>query len=850
MTEIDVVLSFDQPATLETVGGKGLNLMRLAKAGMPVPPGFVISTAAYDAFVQANHLDQILPGLLDALQQGEPLAEISARVRAAFASGEFPTRLARRIVEAYRELSRQAGQPDVPVAVRSSATAEDLAEASFAGQQDTYLNIHGEEAVLDAVRRCFGSLWSERAIDYRAQQGLAPLGVRLAIVVQQMVFAEAAGVVFTANPISGDPHQVVIDATWGLGEALVSGLVTPDHIVVDKRTGAVLSQVIAEKTTMVISTPDGTQERPVPRGKARRKVLGDATIRALTTLAQAVEEAHGRPQDMEWCLAGGKLYIVQARPITTLPERPVIWDAPGPGQWLHGGGTFEMITEPISPLFETFLLPILVATIVKMVEHIGLKSILPAVPYRVVNGFIYLHLDLHPRPWHLGGIVRDFAYHLDSMQDQQAEQRLYRETVAALAAPPLAECSAAQVLDRMAVLGRTGMRYWLQIMRIVQVVYRRERAFVDFYDRHARRADDPEPEVFLRGQKIMPWEAECSTFELAQLARKHRRVADILSADPGTAQAALTAFAEGREFLAALREHLERYGHQLSSFDLSLPTLADDPRPILTAIQAFLSGKESPVLRQERMAMEREQAIAWVVSRLAARSQREFSRLLAGAQEVARLREDALFDVGLAWTPMHRCALELGCRLSQAGLIAQPEDIFWLTLSEVRSAFDEEGITGMLLTQRVDERQANHKVWSQVEAPYLLPVGSQPAFWWSWVFPTPELQRHPNAHTLIGLGVSPGKVTAVARVIQSLDDMQQLNTGEILVARTTTPAWTPLFARAGGLVTDLGGPLAHGSIVAREYGIPAVMGTGSATRHIHSGQVITVYGSDGKVVLQ
>jgi pyruvate,water dikinase len=245
------------------------------------------------------------------------------------------------------------------------------------------------------------------------------------------------------------------------------------------------------------------------------------------------------------------------------------------------------------------------------------------------------------------------------------------------------------------------------------------------------------------------------------------------------------------------------------------------------------------------MAAEREQAVVTVMDRLSLPDRQKFMGLLATAQNAAQLREDSLFDVGLAWTQMHRCALELGRRLKQAGVISKAGDVFSLNIDEIRATLS----TTSSLAAEVSERQANNHAWSKVDAPYLLPVSSKPSFWWGWVFPTPELQRHPNAHTLVGLGVSPGRVTAVARVIHSLDEMHQLNPGEILVARSTTPAWTPLFARAAGLVTDLGGPLAHGSIVAREVGIPAVMGTGNATHKIRSGQVITILGSEGKVIL-
>jgi len=835
----DLIFPFSCDATLELVGGKAMNLMLLARAGLPVPQGFVVSTVAYGEFMRLNHLGELLAAAYAGLEAGRSLAEVSARIRAAFERGVFPVELARRIKDAYRQL----GQDSPGVAVRSSATSEDLAEASFAGQQDSYLNLRGEDAVLDAIRRCFGSLWSERAIDYRARQGLSPLSPRLAAVVQVMVPAQAAGVSFTADPVSGDRGLMVIDAVFGLGEALVSGLATPDHLVLDKGSGRLLAYSVAEKRLRIVPAQDGTREQGLPRRMRRRRVLTKAQVQALWRLGMETEAVYGSPQDLEWCLASGKVHIVQARPITTLPAIPIAWRSPGEGQWLHGGGTFEMITEPISPLFETSLLPIFYKSIKRMLAGIGLDGVLPEEPYRVVNGFIYLHMKLRLRPWHLLGVLRDFALHLDSMKDQASEERRYRETVERLTVQPLAGLGSEEILERMRALGEAGMRYWLQIMKIVQVIYRHEKAFRDTYLRE-RRSTDPEPEIFLRGQRLLPWVAECSAFDLAQLARRLNIAQDLLAAGDGPVAGQDEAPAM-REWREALGSHLERYGHQLSSFDLSLPTLADDPRPVISSIRDFLSGKESPYTRQERMSAQRQQAQAEQIARRTPREGARFARLLESAQKAASTRENALFAVGLPWTHLHRCALELGRRLEGSGVLAHAGDVFWLSIDEIRASLS-------LPTDHaaaVARRQAEGRAWSAVSAPYLLPVGSKPASWWSWIFPTPELQRHPDAHTLIGLGVSPGKVTAVARVIHSLDEMDQLSPGEILVTRTTTPAWTPLFAHISGLVTDLGGPLAHGSIVAREVGIPAVMGTGNASQKISSGQVVTILGSEGRVIL-
>jgi len=837
------ILPFNTEAiTLDQAGGKGMNLARTALGGFPVPPGFILTTAAYRTFTDANRIDAVIQARTHSVDVEDPISLESASeaIRRAFEAGSVPPELESALLKAYRELSERTG--GAPVAVRSSATAEDLAGASFAGQQDTYLNIRGEAALLDSVKRCWSSLWTARAMAYRARQNISPETVALAVVVQQMVPAESAGILFTANPVSGNRGEILINSSWGLGEAIVGSLVVPDNIVVDKASGRTKSLTVADKTVMTVRTGNGTQEQPVPAYKRKQQTLNKHQVTELARLGAAIERYYEAPQDIEWCFAGGHFYIVQVRPITTLQEEAVTWEAPGEGKWLHGGGTFEMITEPISPLFETFLLPIFVDTILQMLDDIGLKDAIPAVPYRIINGHIYLHLDLHLQPWHLPAVLRDFALHLNSMQDQNSEQALYRQAVADLSRRPVKELDLVALLARMDSLGRAGMRYWLQIMKIVQVIYRQEQAFTRFYNRHLRRPGVPEPEIFLRGQKIKPWEAECSMFELAQLARK-LKLDRVLTESPEMLLDGPDDILTVCEWHQALDAHLDRFGHQLSSFDPLLPTLADDPRPALAAIQAYLSGKESPYERQRRMEAERQEAIADAEKGLSPRLGREFHRVLETAQQAARTREDALFDVGLAWTPMRRLAIELGHQLAEKNIIGQPNDIFWLRLDEIRSAFAGPN----LLIPLVKARQAQNQTWSRSSAPYLLPVGTHPAFWWKWIFPTPELNRQPDAHTLAGLGVSPGKVTAVARVIHSLDEMQRLNAGEILVTRTTTPAWTPLFARISGLVTDLGGPLAHGSIVAREYGIPAVMGVGNATQSIRDGETITVDGAAGRV---
>ena len=348
-----LVLPFNSPeATLSLAGGKGANLSRLSQAGFPVPSGFIVSTEAYRSFVGAN---DIQPRILKLANGGDPrpIEEVSEAIRLLFEEGDIPQEVAAEIRRAYSELSRDMEEPP-PLAVRSSATAEDLPDASFAGQQESFLNVRGKEAMLEAVKTCWSSLWTARTLEYRARQGIDPATVSLAVVVQIMVPAEASGIMFSANPVTGTRNEIIIDAAWGLGEAVVGGLVNSDHIVADKESGEIREIKVAEKALMSVPIAAGTEESPVEAGRRRAQVLDDRQAAKLAKLGAAIEKHYGgAPQDIEWCLAEGRFYIVQARPITALPEE-VRWESPVPGaKWLKDVQAGEWATEPLSPLGAT-----------------------------------------------------------------------------------------------------------------------------------------------------------------------------------------------------------------------------------------------------------------------------------------------------------------------------------------------------------------------------------------------------------------------------------------------------------------------------------------------------------------
>jgi rifampicin phosphotransferase len=411
-------------AGVSLLGGKGASLGRLVAAGLPVPPGFHITTAAYRRFVAEHGLQEQILAAVSAATPFQPAAleEVSSRIVQLFAQSALPEQIATEIRRAYADLGAYAelgayadlGARDVSVAVRSSATAEDLPEASFAGQQETYLNIHGAEALLEAVKKCWASLWTARAIAYRARQGIAPDSVALAVVVQELVPADAAGIMFTANPTSGKREEIIINAAWGLGEAIVSGAVTPDALTVEKATGKTIRRQIAEKQTMTVAAETGTHEVPVPASGKRKAVLTDAQAAELAKLGADIEKLYEMPMDIEWTLASGKFAIVQARPITALPE-PLEWKSPYPKPLLAHGDSIDLAPDAVSPLFATLGIPIANKVYLKMYDRVmGLRG--EDVPiFVILNGYIYLCFVKRSRFWkymsrHTTTVGRLYAY--------------------------------------------------------------------------------------------------------------------------------------------------------------------------------------------------------------------------------------------------------------------------------------------------------------------------------------------------------------------------------------------------------------------------------------------------------
>jgi len=860
----------DPQADIETVGGKGTSLAKLARAGLPVPDGFHITTSAYHQFVTAGNLQARILAALESVDAAQPstLEVASTTIAQLFAETEMPAQLADAILQAYQDL---AGHTSA-VAVRSSATAEDLPAASFAGQQETYLNIHGANAVLDAVRKCWASLWTGRAISYRLHQGIPSDSIALSVIVQELVPAEAAGILFTANPISGKRDELVINAAWGLGEAVVSGAVTPDSVIIDKSTGHVLRRNIAEKQVMTIRVEAGTEEQPVPDSLKNKAVLTDAQAASLSHYGTQIEQIYAMPMDIEWALAQGKFAILQARPITTLPAKTpeeIEWTLPNPkGQYMRGS-IVDMMPDPVSPLFATLGIP--------SITRIGIKQVLkplthsepdlPADYITTINEYAYMGASFTPRQWwwvfmHMMlSFPRILREARPLWRDKIRPQ--YVATVARWLAKPLETMSPAEIWAGVQEVNDAAMLHMASLLvATTGASAGSEMLFTRVYEKMIRHPGDPAAPTYLMGYDSTPIQAEKSLYDLAEWILTRPQIAALVSATPSHDLVAQLASSESplegeqdRRDWSELRQrfqaHLGSYGHIIYDVDFAKPLPLDKPAPMLETVKMYVQGSGvNPHERQRNAEQKRLQSTATILNRLKGFRRWAFRKTLDMAQVMAQVRENALADIGLGYPLLRRMLCELGLSFTHAGVIQQPPDIFWLEMDQVSRTITtmERGEALDDFSRSVAERQATHEALRHVIPPPTLPPKKKYMGFDMAAF-IPAAAESQTGDTLKGIPASPGRVTAAACILRDPQDFNQMRPGDVLVASTTTPAWTPLFAMASAIVTDIGGPLSHGSIVAREYGIPAVMGTGVATRRIKSGQMITVDGASGTVII-
>ncbi|WP_167485704.1 PEP/pyruvate-binding domain-containing protein [Nocardia terpenica] len=845
----------DPAATLEIAGGKGSSLALMAAAGLPVPQGFHVTTAAYRRFVAVGDLhDRIVAVAARAVADAPETWTAAAGEIADLIVGQpIPDDVARQITAAYQRLGGPA------VAVRSSATAEDLPGMSFAGQQETYLNIRGIGEVLDAVRRCWASLWTDRAIGYRARQKISSDEVALAVVVQELVPADVAGVAFTADPVTGARDRVLINAAWGLGEAVVSGQVTPDTLVVAKSDGTVLRRDVSDKRTMTVRTATGTREEPVPQQRRLEPALRPEEAAELARIAIRIEDYYGRPMDIEWALHDGRFFIVQARPITALPDPTPRWELPDPTGKYVRGSVMELLPEPLSPLFATLAIPAWEQATSAHYHEIGLPYFDD--PMAIINGYGYYNtnytgmLALRMALAQPRFLARTLPRYLRTARPRwRTAHDDYRAAADRWQSLDVGTAPAARLLTGVREIVDEAADYYLAIQGgALPAAYLSESLFTKVYNT-LRHGDDPSATAFLLGYSSKPIRAEHALYDLARWARSKPGLAQRLaSLSPAERADILTLDDPGdpawQEFRRRFRTHLATYGDMVYDLDFAKPLPAEDPATLLQTLVYFLTeDAPDPRARQRVTADKRAAALRRLEHKHHGVRRSLALRLLGWAQSAAPLRENALADVGLGWPTVRKLLNEFGNRLTAAGAVTDAADVYWLELPELEAAAAALDSARMPVDSRavVAERRTVWQTQRSMKAPRMLPERAKVL--------GIDFADEPNRSSVDGVVIegtpgSPGTVTGPARIIHGPSEFHRMRPGDVLVATVTTPAWTPLFALASAIVTDVGGALSHGSIVAREYHIPAVLGTGIATERLRDDQHITVDGDTGTVTV-
>jgi rifampicin phosphotransferase len=807
---------------LADAGGKGAALGELVRQGFPVPEGFVITTDAYRLLLAETGLGAALDGMDQNVPDGGAL-------RALFARFGMPAALRAEIGGAYAALGGGA------VAVRSSATAEDLPGAAFAGQQDTFLNVVGEEAVAKAVADCWASLWTDRAIAYRRRQGIDPRKVAIAVVVQKMVPADAAGVMFTANPVTGERTETVVDASPGLGEAVVSGRVTPEHYVLDG-TGGIRS-VRPGGGEVVISPNAGGGTREQPGVRSSVPTLAAAQLRELADLGRRAQEHFGRPQDIEWALAGGRIHVLQSRPMTALPPQPLRLNAI---QRRVGPFFVEMFQERPYPLdVSGWMEQGILAMLHRMAGSVGVRfprvgELLPeedGVVVQLVPPVPRLTLRTLAAPLTLARRARQFK-----MASWKNDSRFM---------------TFLEQVDRLNARDPKPLS-WSGVVGLAGESFATMRGITDLRSSYM-------PGIFLPMLRLRLLLALLGRMRLAsaliagaetrtsQANRSLEQLAAMVGADPGLAGAFASSDGpallqlveqdpEHAAFREAFAEFLREYGNRetVSVVLSSSPTWSDAPEVVLGLVKALLG-------QRPRTADQTGAALAELKRHPLLRFKRIRRHVLAAVDDARAgmaFREDSHFYATKVIPPMRRAYRELGRRLVAAGVIDDAGDVYHLRFAELEAITDDDGALPASVRQRyrplVQARAAKRR---ELEGIPLLDT--------ALLF----RNRRTAAGVLVsGTPASRGRAEGPVRIIRGPDEFGRLRSGEVLVCPYTNPSWTPLFQRAAAVVVDMGGLGSHAAIVAREYGIPAVMGTGTGTGILAEGQRVVVDGSAGTVV--
>ena len=812
MARLCVPLDQLDRTAIPSAGGKGANLGELIRAGFAVPAGFVVTTDAYRSAVA---------GL------AHPTSE-------AIASLAIPDDVRKEVQAAYAQLGGG------PVAVRSSATAEDLPGAAFAGQQDTFLNVVGADAVVDAVRGCWASLWTERAVAYRARLEHSAESVAMAVVVQQLVPADWAGVMLTANPVTGARDQVVIESSPGLGESVVSGVVTPDHAVLAP-DGSVVERHAGHHEVVV--RPHAGGGTSAGAGDPDTPALPESVLARLAEQGRAVAAHFGAPQDIEWALTHDEIMLTQSRPMTALPPAPLRLNR---FQRMLGPVISEMLPRrPLPMELSAWSSGVILRHLERLLGGIAGVRVDPQQTLPTVDGIVQCFVPAMPRltrmtPVRLGRSIARAARHRpgDWAQDPLTSDIVRR-------ADTLATLDVRQATWAELIAVRSRAREIVGAVADLRVEYLPSagRALASLGAALALVGSEQGTGDLIVGGDTQTMQANTALESMAETVRSDPALHQTFRALDGDE---LVEMVMSEPATADLRRQLAefngRFGHRETTSVMLLrdPTWGDSPATVLGLVRVMLTRADpatAHVPSTGSAALER-LLRAPRVQRF--RAQSALRSIVHEARDGIALREDTHFEITRTMPVMRRTVLEIGERLAAANRIDRAEDVWYLlwdevgTLDDPSSPQQDEASQDDRLRNAVARRRGAYSA-----------LASSPLIATATLYPD---RAGSDAALLTGLGGGGGRATGRARVIRHPDEFGTVAAGEVLVCPATNPSWTPLFARVAAVVVDHGGPASHAAIVAREYGIPAVLAVGTGTSTLSTGQRVTVDGDHGLVL--
>ncbi len=858
---------------LAQAGGKGANLGEMIRAGLPVPGGFVILVDAYHKFVQANGLEKAIKRLFTAGAENDPQETLKGKtfcLQEQFTAGQIPPDIEKEIDQIYAYLEEQR------VAVRSSATAEDLPGASFAGQYSTYLNIAGKEELCEAIKKCWASLWNERAVSYRARQGITGLKLGHGVVVQKQLSSGKSGIIFTANPVNGRRDQVSINCSWGLGEAIVSGQVDPDQWIIKKNSGEVVSEYIAVKQFMTARNDRGVKLVPVEAGRQEEATLNEQERKELLDLAVATEKYFRFPQDLEWAFENGVFYLVQARPVTAL------YPMPGPGEngdelriylnlLLYRNGFSAPLTPAAVDFFRNGLTRFLLNRRNQHRPVPWLKSpggrifvdITEPLRYEAVVGRLRSYriptlMDSEPMT------IKAMAHVADRNSEALKENKkpllgLLRSVITKIGPGPL----------KLRIASRPKLLYgkyfpYQAVNKAIAYAYNqlnalkeRRKKLKTLNDKLKFVEEESLTPPFKIGYPMIWWMMPPLLTSLGQaekIIRKHsldtselekvkRAVPNSVTTEMGMEMLHIAKrLDQANEKASAghpeIVSFLEKYGHRSSEeIDFGVPRWKEQPEYIVDTIQSYIDQKtyRKGIDKLHRDKEEAERTIATLTARLkdkgAYRDAWKVEKLLRLFRDTFGFREMPKFIMVQAMNVLREVLGEVGKELAAEGRLMDPGDIFFVAMQDIKAG-------GNLREKAAFNREEYLREMQRTNVPRLITSYGEAIC---------AVADEIGDGALRGIPASAGIYEGPVKIVMRPEEGSKLKDGDILVTMSTDPSWTPLFLKIGGLIMETGATLSHGPVVAREYNIPAVVGVGNATGTLEDGQMVRLNGEAGTI---